>query len=194
MDALTLLIGDHNRVKGLSARFQAAHEAEDQDTAVLVATAIFQELEVHTTIEETVFYPAITDLSDEIHELVVEGIEEHNVVKNLIAECKAMDPSDEHWAAKVTVMVENVDHHVEEEESEMFPMVRSASEGNFLEELAERLEAKKAELGAPTLRDKIDLDLTKAELDELAKKAEIPGRSSMTKDELLATVGPLAQR
>ena len=160
MDALTLLIGDHNRVKGLSTKFKAAHEAEDQETAVLVASAIFQELEVHTTIEETVYYPAITELSDEIHELVVEGIEEHNVVKNLIAEARGMDPEDEHWAAKVTVMIENVEHHVEEEEKEMFPKVRSAAQGTFLEELAEQLEAKKAELGAPTLRDKIDLDLS----------------------------------
>lgn len=192
MDAITLLIGDHNRVKGLSARFKAAHEAEDLETATLVAGAIFDELTVHTTIEETVYYPAITELSDEIHELVVEGIEEHNVVKNLIAEAKAMDPADEHWAAKVTVMIENVDHHVEEEETEMFPKVRSAAKGTFLEELAERLEAKKAELGAPTLASKIDLDLTKEQLSELAAKAEIPGRSTMSKDELLATVGPLA--
>ena len=188
MDALKLLIADHNRVKGLASRFKAAHEAEDQETAVMLAAKIFEDLEVHTTIEEEIFYPAITQLDDEIHELVVEGLEEHGVVKNIIAEARAMDPSDEHWAAKVTVMIENVDHHVEEEESEMFPKVRKAVKGNQLEELAEQMEAKKAELGAPTLADKIDL--TKDVLIELAKEQEIPGRSSMSREELVATVDP----
>ena len=188
MDALTLLIGDHNRVKGLAARFQAAHEAEDQQTAVELATKIFDELTVHTTIEETVFYPAITGVNDEIHELVVEGLEEHHVVKDLIAEAKTLDPSVEQWAAKVTVMIENVDHHVQEEESEMFPKLRSALDAEKLEAIGKKLDVRKRELGAPTTAETIDL--TKAELESLAREQEIPGRSKMSHDELAATVTP----
>jgi hypothetical protein len=188
MDALTLLTADHNRVRGLFARFQAAHEADDLTTATEVAAKIFTELEVHTTIEETVFYPTITDVSDEVHELVVEAYEEHAVAKDLMAEAKALDPSDEHWAAKMTVLIENVEHHAEEEETEMWPPLRTNLGGDQLESLGQRLEAKKAELGAPTLADKIDL--TKTELTELAKQQEIPGRSKMDHDELAATVAP----
>src|SRR5690242_12020929 len=121
MDALTLLTADHNRVRGLFSRFKAAHESDDQATALEVATKIFEELDVHTTIEETEFYPAITDVTDEVHELVVEGEEEHKVAKELIAEAKALSPDDEHWAAKVKVLIEAVEHHAEEEEKEMFP-------------------------------------------------------------------------
>src|SRR4051794_33778243 len=115
MDALTLLTADHNRVRGLFSRFQAAHEAEDTTTAVELFAKICTELEVHTDIEETVFYPAITDVSDEVHELVVESLEEHKVAKDKMAEARALPPEDEHWAAKITVLIENVEHHAEEE-------------------------------------------------------------------------------
>ncbi|MCU1487615.1 MAG: hypothetical protein JWN67_4361 [Actinomycetia bacterium] len=175
MDALTLLTADHNRVRGLFARFQTAHEADDLATATELANKIFTELEVHTTIEETVFYPAITDLSDEVHELVVEAYEEHGVAKDLMAEAQGLDPADERWAAKLKVLIENVEHHAEEEETEMWPPLRKDLSSEKLEALAQALEAKKAELGAPTLADKIDL--TKAELIDLAKEQEIPGRS-----------------
>ena len=92
MDALELLIGDHNRVKGLFAQFNEAHEADDLATQRDVAARIFTELEVHTDVEETVFYPVVQDLDDEIHDTVVEGLEEHRVAKDLIAEAKALDP------------------------------------------------------------------------------------------------------
>lgn len=188
MDALQLLTADHNRVRGLFTRFKAAHEAEDTDQAQVLATTIMHELEVHTTIEEEIFYPAVTDLSEDVHETVVEGIEEHHVVKTLMEEIKELEPSDEHWVAKMTVLIENVEHHAEEEESDLFPDVRSEAEDGFLESLAERLEARKRELGAPTLADKIDL--SKAELDERAREQEIPGRSTMSREELAATVAP----
>jgi hemerythrin-like domain-containing protein len=188
MDALTLLTADHNRVRGLFTRFQAAHEAEDTTTATELAAKIFNELEVHTSIEEAVFYPAVTDLSDSVHDLVVEAYEEHRVAKELVAEARALDPADEHWAANIKVLIENVEHHAEEEETEMWPPLRKHLSSEQLESLGDRLEAKKAELGAPTLAEKIDL--TKAELTELAKEQEIPGRSKMDHDELAATVAP----
>jgi hemerythrin-like domain-containing protein len=172
----------------LFTRFKAAHEADDQELATMLASSIFDELEIHTTIEETVFYPTITDVNDEVHELVVEGLEEHKVAKDLIVEARGLSPEDEHWAAKVKVLIESVEHHAEEEESEMFSKLRSSLDAAALESLGEALEAKKAELGAPTLADKIDL--TKEELTELAKQQEIPGRSKMSREELAATVAP----
>ncbi len=188
MDALTLLTADHNRVRGLFARFTSAKEAEDTATMGELATLIDHELEVHTTIEEEVFYPWARDLSDDIAEVIDEGIEEHHVVKVLLGEVAELTPEDDEWVAKMTVIIENVEHHAEEEESEMFPQIRSASSGDDLEAVADRLEARKAELGAPVLADK--QDLTMDELRRLASDQEIPGRSSMDHDELAATVSP----
>jgi hemerythrin superfamily protein len=188
MDALELLVGDHNRMKGLFARFAEAHESDDRAGQEQVAQTIFATLDVHTQIEETVFYPAIQDLNDEIHDTVIEGLEEHRVAKELIAEARALDPSDERWAAKVKVLTESVEHHVEEEESEMFPKVRAAMDSDRRATLGAQLDRKKGGLGAPTLAATIDL--TKAELEGLAKAQQIPGRSKMSKDELAASVAP----
>jgi hemerythrin superfamily protein len=187
MDALELLTADHNRVRGLFTRFKAAEGENDAQAARLAAT-IIEELEIHTKIEEQVFYPAITTLNDEIHELVTEGIEEHHVVDALIAEIKVLGPSEEEWAAKMKVLIENVKHHAEEEEQEMFPKIRKAMGNDNRSELGQRLEAKKAELGAPTAADKAHFSTE--ELNRLAREQEIPGRSNMKREELLATVAP----
>ncbi len=187
MDALELLIADHNRVRGLFTRFQAAEGSNDAQAAKLAAM-IFEELEVHTKIEEEIFYPPVRKLNEELHELVTEGVEEHHVVDTLMAEIKALSPSDEEWAAKLKVLIENVEHHADEEEEEMFPKVRKAMGNDARQDLGQRLEAKKAELGAPTAADKAHLSTE--ELTQLAREQEIPGRSSMKRDELLATVAP----
>ncbi len=188
MDALSLLTADHNRVRGLFARFETAHEAEDTATTVEVGTKIVEELEVHATIEEEVFYPSVDGLGEEIHEVVTEGVEEHHVVKQLAQEIMAIEPGDETWLAKMKVMIENVEHHAEEEEQELFPQVRKALDNAALTQLAERLEAAKAQLGAPTAADKASLSME--ELRELASQQQIPGRSSMSREELQATVAP----
>jgi hemerythrin superfamily protein len=188
MDALTLLTADHNRVRGLFEQFETAHEAEDTATMAVIVAKIVEDLEVHTTIEEEIFYPAVKGMNDELKEMVAEANEEHHVVKTLTDEFTALEPGSDEWVAKVTVMKENVEHHAEEEETEMFPKVRSGCDATTLTELAERLEARKRELGAPTLADKIDL--TKEELLEKAREQSIPGRSSMSQEELAATVAP----
>jgi hemerythrin superfamily protein len=187
MDAVTLLAGDHNRVRGLFAQFNDAQENEDVDTMTALATRIFQELQIHTTIEEEIFYPAVRSSgNDELTELVAEGIEEHHVVDQLMEEMGTMEAGSEQWIAKMTVMIENVEHHADEEESDMFPKVRSSM--SDLETLAQQLDARKGQLGAPTLAERIDL--TKTELLELAKEQEIPGRSTMSQEELAAAVAP----
>ena len=187
MDALELLTADHNRVRGLFSRFQAA-EGEDDAEATRLAAKIFTELEVHTKIEEQIFYPAITELDEEIHDLVTEGLEEHHVVDSLMEEVRGLTPADEHWAAKIKVLIENVEHHADEEEEELFPLVGKAMDGNARSELGQRLEAMKAQLGAPTAADKEHFSTE--ELNRLAREQEIPGRSSMKREELLATVAP----
>jgi hemerythrin superfamily protein len=188
MDALELLTADHNRVRGLFSRFEKAHESKNDERMSELASKIVTELEVHTTIEEEIFYPTIAGMNDDLREMVAEGNEEHHVAKTLIEELGGLEPGGEEWVAKMTVLIESVEHHAEEEEKEMFPAVRSASDADTRTRVAEQLEARKRELGAPTLADKIDL--TKGELMDKAKDQDIPGRSSMSHDELAATVAP----
>jgi iron-sulfur cluster repair protein YtfE (RIC family) len=188
MDAVALLIADHNRVRGLIARYEEAHDNDDLRESAKLVAKIVEELDVHMTIEEEVFYPAIHDLKDEIGETVDEGVEEHHVAKILIKELGSLEPTDETWAAKVTVLIESVEHHVDEEEEELFPHVRGASNAAWLKVLASKLEEKKKALGAPVLADKIDMP--KSELEALARAQMIPGRSSMDQEQLAATVSP----
>ena len=187
MQALDLLIADHNRVRGLFAQFKSAHESDDADTMAAVALKIVEELQVHTTVEEEIFYPEVRDQGEEITETVDEGIQEHHVVKVLMAELKQTPAGSDEWVAKMQVLIENVEHHAEEEESELFPPLRTKI-SDQLEQMVPRIEARKKQLGAPVLADKIDL--TKEELLELARQQEIPGRSKMSQEELAATVAP----
>jgi hemerythrin superfamily protein len=188
MDGLKLLVADHNRVRGLFARFTSAEEAGDTDAMAGLVREMDQELTVHTDIEEVVFYPWARKLSDDIADTVDEGLEEHHVAKVLLSEIRDLPPGEDDWVAKVKVLVENVEHHAGEEEEELFPPVRGASNADTLDRLARDLEARKSELGAPTVADK--QGLTNEQLHDLATAQEIPGRSSMDHDELAATVSP----
>jgi hemerythrin superfamily protein len=188
MEATALLTADHNRVRGLFTRFQAAHESEDQQAMRQLAEQMVTELKVHTTIEEEIFYPEVRRGSAELEEIVAEGIEEHHVVEVLMDELAGLEPGGEEWTAKVQVMIENVEHHAEEEEQQMFPLVGRAFDDDAQAALAVRLEVRKAELGAPTLADKEGL--TVEQLRALASDQQIPGRSDMDREELLATVAP----
>jgi hemerythrin superfamily protein len=188
MDALDLLTADHNRVRGLFARFRAAKEAEDTATMATLAATMFEDLRVHTKIEERAFYPSVREADEELADIVTEGIEEHHVVDVLMEEAEQLDPSDPAWAAKVTVLIENVEHHADEEETEMFPQVRKATDAATRQQWGERLERAKVELGAPTSADA--QGLTMEELQRRAYEQQIPGRSTMDRDELMATVDP----
>ena len=188
MDALELLTGDHNRVRGLFTRFKSAKESDDLGQMTTLATKILEELEVHTTLEEEIFYPELKDATEEIHDTITEGYEEHHAAKTVMQEIAATEPNTEDWAAKVTVLIEQIEHHAEEEEQNLFPEVRTATDAATRTSMAERMEARKAELGAPTMADKIDL--TKEELTKLASEQEIPGRSKMSTEELAAAVDP----
>ena len=179
MEATRLLKQDHDKVKGLFEKFEQA-EADDQKR--LLVTQIIKELQVHTTIEEDVFYPAVRQADEKTAELVREGLEEHHVADTLMREIQALDVSDPQLEAKMTVLKENVEHHVEEEESEMFPGLQRSLGAEKLEELGERmLQAK----GAPPAGSTGLLDLTKEELYAKAQELDISGRTDMSKDELV---------
>src|SRR3546814_6285038 len=108
-------------------------------------------------IEEEIFYPAVQDTNEDISESVDEGEQEHHVAKVLMGELGEVEPASDVWVAKMMVLIENIEHHAEEEESEMFPPLRSKRSADELKALAEKMEQRKAELGAPVLADKIDL-------------------------------------
>ncbi len=188
MDATLLLTADHNRVRGLFTRFRSAKENDDKAGMTTLAATILEELDIHTRIEEQIFYPAVKAADSDLGEEVAEGLQEHHVVKTLAAEIEALAPGEEEWAAKLTVVTEMVEHHAEEEEQEMFPKVRNLFDVDALAQLGDQMEAMKAELGAPTVQDKEAF--TTERLKQLATAQEIPGRSSMNREELLATVAP----
>jgi hemerythrin superfamily protein len=186
MDALDALTADHNRVRGLFDRFEEAEEADDAATMAEVFVKMHEDLEVHTTIEEEIFYPWARGLSDEVNDLIDEGIQEHHVAKVLLGEIEGLEPGADAWKAKVKVLIEAVEHHAEEEEKEMFPKIRGASSADDREQVGQQLEARKAQLGAPTPADAEGM--TKEQLIDLASEQHIPGRSKMDRDELAATV------
>ncbi len=118
---LTMLKGDHKNVKALFAEFEDASPRKRQD----IAHTAIQELEIHAELEEGLIYPAIRRGIDD-DELMNEANEEHHLVHVLIAELKELEPSDEAFAAKFTVLGELVKHHVKEEEGQMFPQALKA--------------------------------------------------------------------
>jgi iron-sulfur cluster repair protein YtfE (RIC family) len=122
MDAVVLLKKDHRAVEDPFGQFERARSS---DRKLRIVSEIRQELEVHTRIEEELFYPAYEEAARaEGQAMVAEAHEEHNVVKRLLEELESLTPDDEAFEAKVTVLQESIEHHVKEEETEMFPDAR----------------------------------------------------------------------
>ncbi len=143
MDAIQLLTADHDEVRSLFEQFRQAEEADDMDRMKELQKQIFSELETHTRIEEDIFYPAVRETDEEeLGDTVAEGVQEHHVVKVLMREIESVS-GEETYVAKMKVLMENVEHHAEEEESEMFPDVREKMGEPRLEELGAELEAAK---------------------------------------------------
>ncbi|MEZ5374694.1 MAG: hemerythrin domain-containing protein [Microthrixaceae bacterium] len=103
---------------------------------------------MHSAIEEQMLYPISRVLSDEAKDLTLEGLEEHHLVKVVLAELAKMDPTDERFHPKVTVLIENVRHHVEEEENDLFPLMRETFGRNDMSDLGDALDEARAT--APT--------------------------------------------
>ena len=143
-DATLLLTRDHNEVKKLFKEYEKLADTEaDGEERQELAAQICQMLTVHATIEEEIFYPAAREAEVE-SDLLDEAEVEHASAKELIAQIESMGPDDELYDAKVKVLGEYVDHHVQEEEGEMFPKCRKADMD--LAELAQQLSERKAEL------------------------------------------------
>lgn len=146
MDAIDLLTGDHAKVKKLLAEGEATTERAEKGRTELFAT-IKKEMTVHELIEEQIFYPALKE-HPKAKEIVLEGYEEHHVVDTIMDELATTEVNDEQWAAKFTVMKENIEHHIEEEEGEMFKKARSIFSSDELDQLGMRMETMKKELMA----------------------------------------------
>ena len=151
MDAVKLLKDDHDKVKKILEDLDSTTERGVKTREELFAT-IKGELTVHEIIEEEIFYPALKE-HPKAKDLVLEAYEEHHVVDMVMAELEGLDVSDETWGAKATVMKENVEHHIEEEEGEMFAKARQVFDRQELEDLGARMAARKEsaqrELGVP---------------------------------------------
>src|SRR5688572_8111329 len=146
MNPFELLKQDHRKVADLMDRVE-----ETTDKAVKTRQETFkkimEELEIHAQIEETIFYPAL-QVETETEDITREAYEEHKVVKTLLKELDGMPKDDPQWAAKFKVLKENVEHHVEEEEGQMFEKARKTLEKEDLDELGKEMEEEKKRMMA----------------------------------------------
>jgi len=202
-DVVTLLEADHRTVERLFEQFKATGDASER---ARIFERIATELEVHTEVEENYVYPEAERELPAGDELISEAEHEHDEAKRLIREIRAMHHADPRFADMVRRLEGAINHHVEEEEQEMFPQLREEESAERLEEMAEQVERAKQAIqhgrtmpgganSSPPREDassrpqgRVDIDLTKEhtkqELYEKAKKAGVKGRSSMTKAEL----------
>ena len=138
--ATELLKRQHREVKGLFRTVVGTQGARERQRLL---ERIGEALKIHTAIEEKIFYPAIREIgTDKAEDLVLESLEEHHVVDLILAELPRVDPADERFEAKMTVLKELVEHHAEEEEEEMFPMAERKLGDEQLRELGEQMEAR----------------------------------------------------
>ena len=141
MDAIALLKADHDKVKKLLAELETTTE-RGVKTREQLYTTIRKEMTVHEIIEEEIFYPALKN-HPKATEIVLEGYEEHHVVDLLMGELDATPYDDEQWGPKAKVMQENIEHHIEEEEGDMFVKARQVFDADELEELGNRMASRK---------------------------------------------------
>lgn len=136
-DALVVLKDDHAEIKRL---FRAFEKADGPKRRGELADQIIAKLQLHTEAENKVLYPAILKELPDLEDDILESFEEHHAVDLIIAEIQKLEPSAENFEARVTVLIENVEHHIGEEEDEWFPKVRKAlGRDELLQEWGERM-------------------------------------------------------
>jgi hypothetical protein len=146
MDATQLLKKQHREVEHLFKQIEKTEGAEERRQLM---QQLSQSLELHMRIEEGIFYPAIRELgTKKAEEMVLEAFEEHGVAKLVMAQLPEVDPEDERFHAKMTVFQELIEHHVEEEEKEMFKLAKKLDEEE-LQSIGERMMAEAGETAAP---------------------------------------------
>jgi hemerythrin-like domain-containing protein len=146
MDPISLLEEDHRKMKKLLSELESTTERGVKTREDLFAT-VKDELTVHETIEEEIFYPALKE-HPKTKEIALEAYEEHHVVDMVMAEIEDVPSDDETWGAKFKVMKENIEHHIEEEENEMFKQARQVFEEDELEALGEQMRLRKEQLSS----------------------------------------------
>ena len=137
-DAIVQLKEDHQEVRKVFRDFQQAGDNATKRKGELVDKMI-ELLTVHTYIENEVMYPRVRELLPDLEDDVLESYEEHHVADVLVLELSMMKPTDERFSAKTTVLIENVRHHIEEEEDEWFPQVREALGRKVLQEIGAQM-------------------------------------------------------
>jgi hypothetical protein len=141
MNAIDLLTRDHKHLKTLLARAVTAQGEERREELI---ETLRSELVAHERMEEEVFYPPLRD-NKKTHDIVLEGYQEHHVADLILDELLELPADSEMWQPKVKVLQENIEHHIEEEEGEMFKKARSILSDEELEQLGTRMEAVKKE-------------------------------------------------
>jgi hypothetical protein len=144
MNAFQLLKEDHKKVSGIFEQLEPTTERAQKTRTELFAQ-LKQELDIHAKIEESIFYPSIKQAA-ETREIVLEGFEEHHVIKMLLGELESLPVDTEQWTAKLKVLQENVEHHVEEEEEEMFQKARDVLSEEQITNLGTQMEEMKRQL------------------------------------------------
>jgi len=137
MDAIALLKADHDKVKKMLADGEETTERAEKTRTELFET-LKSEMLIHERIEEEIFYPALKS-HPKARDIVLEGYEEHHVIDEIMGELEMTPVTDETWGAKFKVMKENIEHHIEEEEGEMFKQARRVFDTDELEELGARM-------------------------------------------------------
>jgi hemerythrin superfamily protein len=140
MDVLTFLKDEHDEAKGVFKKLQKAHGAEAQRLWDQLSSM----LSLHEEMEEKFFYPRLKELP-RTQDLVLEGYQEHHVMDLLIGEIGQIKPSDEVWEPKIKVLQESTEHHIEEEEEDLFPKVRKVWDASVREEVGRQMEEMKAQ-------------------------------------------------
>ena len=148
-DAISLLMKDHEKVRGLLKKLENAADRGD-DRAVDLLAQVDREVKIHSQVEEEIFYPAFKEAArtKEENKLFYEAEEEHHVVDLVMPEVHDSEGGGEDFAAKTKVLKDLIEHHAEEEEKQMFPKAKKLFDRRELQELGRRIEERKEELGA----------------------------------------------
>jgi hemerythrin-like domain-containing protein len=146
-DAIVMLKNDHKELRRLFGQFEKAGDNAEATKGSLVKKMI-ELLTVHTYLENEVMYPEVRKLLPDLEDDILESYEEHHVADVLVSELAMLNPGDERFDAKTTVLIENVRHHIEEEEEDWFPKVRTGLGRKQLQEIGARMQTKRKK--APT--------------------------------------------
>lgn len=195
-DVIALLEQDHRRVEQLFAQIK---EAQGNGRARLV-TELVEALTIHMQVEESLVYPFIAKQVDEGGEMVEEAEEEHKGARTAMKDVDRLSPDEPGFDGALEMLEAGISHHVEEEEGEVFPKLRRSADATALDDLGRKVEAAKMQATSGKASsngsdDVIDLrSMSKDELYQRAQEAKVPGRSSMTKDQLIDALAGQAAR